>query len=152
MLTLIASLLLERRVVLVGQSRDTVSLAVQAASALLYPFKWHHIFLPILPKVRARVWRGGNWGRLGGRWLLVLLLVAACAAAGGCGWWLRLVAGGFCAAAGGSWMHRLLGEVHSGAAHCIQHSLCPPLHCRPSHLLPPTFSAPLRRGRPSRTT
>jgi hypothetical protein len=39
MLTLIASLLLERRVLLVGQSRDTVSAAVCAASALLYPFK-----------------------------------------------------------------------------------------------------------------
>jgi hypothetical protein len=39
MLTLIASLLLERRVLLVAQSRDTVSAAVCAASALLYPFK-----------------------------------------------------------------------------------------------------------------
>ncbi|KAF6256297.1 AEX-3 domain-containing protein [Scenedesmus sp. NREL 46B-D3] len=50
MLTLIASLLLERRVLLVGQSRDTVSAAVCAASALLYPFTWHHIYLPLLPR------------------------------------------------------------------------------------------------------
>jgi hypothetical protein len=61
LLTLFASLLLERRVILVGQSRDTVSLAVQAASALLYPFKWHHIYLPILPKVRgAHGWTAGG--------------------------------------------------------------------------------------------
>lgn len=39
MLTLIASLLLERRVLVVGQSRDMVSAAVCAAAALLYPFK-----------------------------------------------------------------------------------------------------------------
>lgn len=39
MVTLMASLLLERRVVIVGQSRDTVSAAVCAANALLYPFK-----------------------------------------------------------------------------------------------------------------
>lgn len=39
MLTLIASLLLERRVLVVGQSRDTVSAAVAAAAALIYPFK-----------------------------------------------------------------------------------------------------------------
>jgi hypothetical protein len=39
MVTLIASLLLERRVVVVGQSRDMVSAAVCAAAALIYPFK-----------------------------------------------------------------------------------------------------------------
>jgi hypothetical protein len=40
MLTLVASLLLERRVLLVGQGRDAVSAAVAAANALLYPFRW----------------------------------------------------------------------------------------------------------------
>ncbi|GFR44889.1 hypothetical protein Agub_g6233 [Astrephomene gubernaculifera] len=50
MLTLIASLLLERRIVFVARSRDTVTAAVQAAQALIYPFKWHHIYLPILPR------------------------------------------------------------------------------------------------------
>lgn len=39
MVTLVASLLMERRVILVGQSRDMVSAAVCAANALLYPFK-----------------------------------------------------------------------------------------------------------------
>lgn len=39
LVTLIASMLLERRVILVGQSRDAVSAAVVAANALLYPFK-----------------------------------------------------------------------------------------------------------------
>jgi hypothetical protein len=40
MVTLIASLLLERRVLVVGQSRDMVSAAVCAAQALLHPFRW----------------------------------------------------------------------------------------------------------------
>jgi hypothetical protein len=39
MVTLIASLLKERRVIVVGQSRDMVSAAVAAAAALLHPFK-----------------------------------------------------------------------------------------------------------------
>lgn len=39
MVTLIASLLLERRVLVVGQSRDMVSAAVCAAQALLHPFR-----------------------------------------------------------------------------------------------------------------
>ncbi|KAL6757957.1 AEX-3 domain-containing protein [Haematococcus lacustris] len=50
MMTLIASMLMERRIILVSQARDTVTAAVQAAAALLYPFKWHHIFLPMLPR------------------------------------------------------------------------------------------------------
>ncbi len=47
--TLVASLLLERRIILVARDADTVSAAVHAASALLYPFKWQHIYLPLLP-------------------------------------------------------------------------------------------------------
>eukprot|EP00887_Chlorella_sp_A99_P000741 scaffold5.g741.t1 len=47
--TLLASLLLERRVILVSKSADTVSSAVAAAAALLYPLRWQHIFLPLLP-------------------------------------------------------------------------------------------------------
>jgi hypothetical protein len=39
MVTLIASLLLERRVLVVGQSRDMVSAAVLAAQALIHPFR-----------------------------------------------------------------------------------------------------------------
>jgi hypothetical protein len=47
--TLVASLLLERRIILVARDAETVSAAVHAASALLYPFKWQHIYLPLLP-------------------------------------------------------------------------------------------------------
>ena len=39
-----------------AQERDTVSAAVHAAGALLYPLRWQHIYLPLLPlalKVRA---------------------------------------------------------------------------------------------------
>lgn len=56
LMTLLASLLLERRVILVAPQADTVSAAVHAAAALLYPFTWQHIYLPLLPvslKVRA---------------------------------------------------------------------------------------------------
>lgn len=31
------------------QERDTVSAAVHAAGALLYPLRWQHIYLPLLP-------------------------------------------------------------------------------------------------------
>lgn len=48
-MTLLAALLLERRVILVAKERDTVSAAVHAAAALLYPFRWQHIYLPLLP-------------------------------------------------------------------------------------------------------
>lgn len=47
--SLVASLLLERRVLLVSRSADTVSAAVHAAAALLHPLRWQHIFLPLLP-------------------------------------------------------------------------------------------------------
>eukprot|EP01026_Neomeris_dumetosa_P030223 TRINITY_DN2422_c0_g1_i8.p1 TRINITY_DN2422_c0_g1~~TRINITY_DN2422_c0_g1_i8.p1 ORF type:complete len:757 (-),score=106.08 TRINITY_DN2422_c0_g1_i8:540-2810(-) len=49
LLTLIASLLLERRIIMVSQFRGTMSAAVHAASALIYPFQWQHIFIPVLP-------------------------------------------------------------------------------------------------------
>ena len=43
------ALLLERRIVMVAQDRDTLSASLHAAAALLYPFRWHHIYLPFLP-------------------------------------------------------------------------------------------------------
>lgn len=49
LMTLLAALLLERRIILVAKERDTVSAAVHAAAALLYPFRWQHIYLPLLP-------------------------------------------------------------------------------------------------------
>lgn len=54
-MTLLAALLLERRVILVAKERDTVSAAVHAAAALLYPFRWQHIYLPLLP-IALKVW------------------------------------------------------------------------------------------------
>lgn len=47
--TLIASLLLECRVVLASASAKEAALAVYAAAAMLAPFRWQHIFLPLLP-------------------------------------------------------------------------------------------------------
>ncbi|KAK9829376.1 hypothetical protein WJX72_005465 [[Myrmecia] bisecta] len=49
LMTLVASLLLERRVILTARDTDTVSACVHAAAALLYPFRWQHIYLPLLP-------------------------------------------------------------------------------------------------------
>lgn len=49
LMTLLAGLLLERRVILVAPSTDMVSAAIHAAAALLYPFTWQHIYLPLLP-------------------------------------------------------------------------------------------------------
>lgn len=49
LLALLESLLLEKRVLLLGTEPDTVSSAAHAAAALLYPFPWVHIFLPLLP-------------------------------------------------------------------------------------------------------
>ncbi len=34
---------------MVAQDKDTVSAAVHGAAALLYPFSWQHIYLPLLP-------------------------------------------------------------------------------------------------------
>lgn len=39
----------ERRILMVAQERDTVSMAVHAAAALLWPLRWQHIYLPLLP-------------------------------------------------------------------------------------------------------
>lgn len=47
--TLLASLLMERRVILLSSSFATMATAVHAAAALLHPFKWHNVFLPLLP-------------------------------------------------------------------------------------------------------
>lgn len=49
LVALIEALLLERRILFVGRERDTVSAAVHAAGALLWPLRWQHIYLPLLP-------------------------------------------------------------------------------------------------------
>jgi len=49
LVSLIEALLLERRILMVAQDKDTVSAAVHGAAAMLYPFQWQHIYLPLLP-------------------------------------------------------------------------------------------------------
>jgi len=50
-MTLLASLLMERRIIMVCRSKDTLSAAIHAASAMIYPFEWpHRFYLPIMPE------------------------------------------------------------------------------------------------------
>lgn len=46
---LLAALLNERRVLILGSDLTYVSCAAQAARAMLYPLEWHHAFHPLLP-------------------------------------------------------------------------------------------------------
>nr|XP_039266885.1 DENN domain-containing protein 2C-like isoform X1 [Styela clava] len=45
-----ASLLLERRVIISGKSLSTLTACIHAFRALLYPFIWQHVFVPVLPQ------------------------------------------------------------------------------------------------------
>jgi hypothetical protein len=47
--TLLASLLMERRIILLSSSFATIATAVHACSELIRPFRWHHLVLPLLP-------------------------------------------------------------------------------------------------------
>mmetsp|Transcript_18400 Transcript_18400/g.71098 ORF Transcript_18400/g.71098 Transcript_18400/m.71098 type:complete len:729 (-) Transcript_18400:243-2429(-) len=49
-LSVFASLLLERRTIFCSTKLSTLSSCVQTAVALLYPFTWQHIYIPVLPK------------------------------------------------------------------------------------------------------
>ena len=49
LLSLLAAMLLERRIIVVASDRERVTSAVHAAAAMLYPFRWQHIYLPLLP-------------------------------------------------------------------------------------------------------
>lgn len=49
LMALLQAILLERRILMVAQERDTLSASLHAAAALLYPFRWQHIYLPLLP-------------------------------------------------------------------------------------------------------
>eukprot|EP01105_Mastigella_eilhardi_P019978 TRINITY_DN4727_c0_g1_i1.p1 TRINITY_DN4727_c0_g1~~TRINITY_DN4727_c0_g1_i1.p1 ORF type:complete len:834 (-),score=124.28 TRINITY_DN4727_c0_g1_i1:60-2561(-) len=42
-------LLCERRVIIASHNLEVLSATVNALSALLYPFSWQHVFIPILP-------------------------------------------------------------------------------------------------------
>lgn len=48
-LTLFGALLCERRILLLSSKLSRISAAAHAAAALLYPFRWQHVFIPILP-------------------------------------------------------------------------------------------------------
>lgn len=48
-LTLFGALLCERRILLLSSKLSRISAASHAAAALLYPFRWQHVFIPILP-------------------------------------------------------------------------------------------------------
>ncbi|KAL6045117.1 Suppression of tumorigenicity 5 [Balamuthia mandrillaris] len=45
-----AALLVERRIIFIADTLGSLSACVQAIVALLYPFTWQHIFIPVLPQ------------------------------------------------------------------------------------------------------
>ncbi|UXI21706.1 OPA3-like protein [Sarcoptes scabiei] len=49
MITIFASMLNERRIVMVSEKLNRLSACVQAANTLIYPMQWQHIFIPLLP-------------------------------------------------------------------------------------------------------
>ncbi|XP_054720550.1 DENN domain-containing protein 1A-like [Uloborus diversus] len=50
MMTIFASMLHERRILITSKKLSRLSACVQAANALIYPMHWQHIFIPVLPK------------------------------------------------------------------------------------------------------
>lgn len=46
---ILSAILCENRVIFVATDMETLSSSVHAAAALLLPFKWQHIFIPMLP-------------------------------------------------------------------------------------------------------
>ncbi len=48
-LLVLSAALCERRLIFVAEDVGTLSAAVHAAAAMLYPFQWQHIFIPLLP-------------------------------------------------------------------------------------------------------
>ena len=49
LLQLLSALLCERRIIFTAKSASTLSDCIHAAVALLYPFQWQHIFIPLVP-------------------------------------------------------------------------------------------------------
>ena len=49
MLTIFASMLYERRILVTSKKLSRLSACVQAANSLIYPMFWQHIFIPVLP-------------------------------------------------------------------------------------------------------
>ncbi|ELR17283.1 DENN (AEX3) domain containing protein [Acanthamoeba castellanii str. Neff] len=48
-ISVFTSLLVERRVIFIADELSVLSSCVQAAVALLYPFSWQHVYIPVLP-------------------------------------------------------------------------------------------------------
>jgi hypothetical protein len=46
---LLSALLLERRIVVVAGEVDTLSRAVMACVEMIFPFRWQHVYIPLLP-------------------------------------------------------------------------------------------------------
>jgi hypothetical protein len=46
---ILSAILCEERILFIADNIDTVSSAVHAVTAMLSPFQWQHLFLPILP-------------------------------------------------------------------------------------------------------
>lgn len=49
MIAIFASMLNERRIVMISEKLNRLSACVQAANTLIYPMHWQHIFIPLLP-------------------------------------------------------------------------------------------------------
>ena len=49
MMVIFASMLHERRIVMVSSRISRLSACIQAANAVIYPMIWQHIYIPVLP-------------------------------------------------------------------------------------------------------
>lgn len=49
MITIFASMLSERRILITSNKLSRLSACIQAANSLIYPMYWQHIFIPVLP-------------------------------------------------------------------------------------------------------
>jgi len=49
-MTVLTAVLCERRIVVMADEVGPLCSAVHAVAAMLYPFSWHHIFVPLLPE------------------------------------------------------------------------------------------------------
>uniref|UniRef100_A0A8C2IZG3 DENN/MADD domain containing 1A n=1 Tax=Cyprinus carpio TaxID=7962 RepID=A0A8C2IZG3_CYPCA len=53
MLHLYASMLYERRILISCSKLSTLTACVHGAAAMLYPMYWQHVYIPVLPQIRA---------------------------------------------------------------------------------------------------
>ena len=54
LLAVFAAMMLEMRLIFVSSQLTKLSACVHAAAALLLPFSWQHIFVPVLPRIWVR--------------------------------------------------------------------------------------------------